>query len=180
MFCIYLRTKSDLCHLQHKLIDFYNRCMNWVFKWSSLHSVFKWLISMHHHFSGILNGVKKKSLMRKPCPSIHPSICPSPSISNSKCLLDIHKILQFFTNICKAGTSFVQLSKWKAHFLLRHQGPEHVPQMHCSLYAYCATLVPPVIFRHSHFHRQVPVHTTWEILAAKGELWARMLVGNFA
>jgi hypothetical protein len=38
MFCIYLRTNSDLCHLQHKLIGFYNRdekCllsgMNWVF-----------------------------------------------------------------------------------------------------------------------------------------------------
>jgi hypothetical protein len=36
--CIYLRTNSDLCHLQHKLIGFYNRdekCLlrgtNWVF-----------------------------------------------------------------------------------------------------------------------------------------------------
>ena len=25
MFCIYLRTNSDLCYLQHKLIGFYNR-----------------------------------------------------------------------------------------------------------------------------------------------------------
>ena len=25
VFCIYLRTHSDLCHLQHKLIGFYNR-----------------------------------------------------------------------------------------------------------------------------------------------------------
>ena len=25
MFCIYLRTNSDLCHLQHKLIGIYNR-----------------------------------------------------------------------------------------------------------------------------------------------------------
>ena len=39
MFCIYLRTNSDLCHLQHKLIGFYNRdekCLqrgtDWVFK----------------------------------------------------------------------------------------------------------------------------------------------------
>ncbi len=39
VFCIYLRTNSDLCHLQHKLICFYNRdekCLlrgtNWVFK----------------------------------------------------------------------------------------------------------------------------------------------------
>ena len=39
VFCIYLRTNSDLCHLQHKLIGFYNRdekCIlrgtNWVFK----------------------------------------------------------------------------------------------------------------------------------------------------
>jgi hypothetical protein len=40
-----------LCHLQHKLIGFYNRdekCllrdMNWVFKYSSLRFVFKGLI----------------------------------------------------------------------------------------------------------------------------------------
>ena len=39
VFCSYLRTNSDLCHLQHKLIGFYNRdekCLlrgtNWVFK----------------------------------------------------------------------------------------------------------------------------------------------------
>ena len=38
VFCINLRTKSDLCDLQHKLIGFYNRdekCLlrgtNWVF-----------------------------------------------------------------------------------------------------------------------------------------------------
>ena len=30
VFCIYLRTNSDFCHLQHKLIGFYNpdeRCL---------------------------------------------------------------------------------------------------------------------------------------------------------
>jgi len=39
VFCIYLRTNSDLCHLQHKLIGFYNRDekslqrgTGWVFK----------------------------------------------------------------------------------------------------------------------------------------------------
>jgi hypothetical protein len=39
VFCIYLRTNSDLCHLQNKLIGFYNRdekCLqrgtDWVFK----------------------------------------------------------------------------------------------------------------------------------------------------
>ena len=38
VFCVYLRTNSDLCHLQHKLIGFYNRdekCLlrgtNWAF-----------------------------------------------------------------------------------------------------------------------------------------------------
>ena len=41
MFCIYLRTNSDLCHLQHKLIGFYNldeKCLlrgtDWVFKYA--------------------------------------------------------------------------------------------------------------------------------------------------
>ena len=39
VFCIYLRTNSNLCHLQHKQIDFSNRdekCLlrgkDWVFK----------------------------------------------------------------------------------------------------------------------------------------------------
>ena len=39
VFCVDLRTNSDLCHLQHKLIGFYNRdekCLlrgtDWVFK----------------------------------------------------------------------------------------------------------------------------------------------------
>jgi len=39
VFCIYLRTNRDLCHLQHKLIGFYNRdekCLqrgtDWAFK----------------------------------------------------------------------------------------------------------------------------------------------------
>jgi len=43
VFCIYLRTNSDLCHLQHKLVGFYNReglCLlrgtDWVFKCNSL------------------------------------------------------------------------------------------------------------------------------------------------
>ena len=46
----YLRTNSDLYHLQHKLIGFYNRdekCLprgtNWVFKYSDLRFVFKGL-----------------------------------------------------------------------------------------------------------------------------------------
>jgi len=48
MFCIYLRTNSDLCHLHHKLIGFYNRdgkCLqrgtDWFFKYSGLRFVFK-------------------------------------------------------------------------------------------------------------------------------------------
>jgi len=43
-----MRTNSDLCHLQHKLIGFYNldekcllRGMDWVFKYSGLRFVFK-------------------------------------------------------------------------------------------------------------------------------------------
>jgi hypothetical protein len=51
LFCIYLRTISDFCHLQHKLIGFYNRdekCLqrgtDWVFKYSNLRFEFKWLM----------------------------------------------------------------------------------------------------------------------------------------
>ena len=55
VFCIYLRTNSDLCHLQHKLIGFYNgdkKCLqrgtDWVFKYSGLRLVFKGLIFLTH------------------------------------------------------------------------------------------------------------------------------------
>ena len=48
MFCIYLRTNSDLCHLQHKLIGFCSRnekCLqrgtDWAFKYNSLRFVCK-------------------------------------------------------------------------------------------------------------------------------------------
>jgi len=48
VFCMYLRTNSDLCHLQHKLIGFYNRdekCLqrgtDWVFKYRGMCLVFK-------------------------------------------------------------------------------------------------------------------------------------------
>ena len=57
MFCIYLRTNSDLCHSQHILIGFYNRdekCLlrgtNWVFKLSSLRFVFKGLIDVSYNY----------------------------------------------------------------------------------------------------------------------------------
>ena len=60
VFCIYLRTKSDLCHLHHKLIGFYNRdekCLlrgtNCVFKYSSLHFAFKGLIDSQTMLNGV-------------------------------------------------------------------------------------------------------------------------------
>ena len=47
--------------------------------------------------------------------------------------------------------------------LLRNQGPQHMPGMHRSLKAYCATLLTPLCFRHSHFHCQMsPRPTRWE------------------
>ena len=60
---LYLSEKnSNLCHLQHKLIGFYNRdekCllhgMNWVFKWNSQHFIFNLLkptgYVMHQQFN---------------------------------------------------------------------------------------------------------------------------------
>ena len=57
VFCIYLRTNSDLCHLEHKLIGFYNRdekCLqrgtDWGFKYSGLCFVFKRLKVKQSHY----------------------------------------------------------------------------------------------------------------------------------
>ena len=51
MVNIYFRINNDLCHLQHKLISFYNpdeKCLqrgtDWVFKYSGLRLVCKELI----------------------------------------------------------------------------------------------------------------------------------------
>jgi hypothetical protein len=54
VFCIYLRTNSDFCHIHHKLIGFYNpveKCLqrgtNFVSKLSSLRFVFKRLMRVY-------------------------------------------------------------------------------------------------------------------------------------
>ena len=67
VFCIYLRTNSDLCHLQHKLIGFYNwdekylqRGTDWGFKYSSLRFIFKGLNAYY-------NPVFKYSSLRFIC-----------------------------------------------------------------------------------------------------------------
>jgi len=61
VFCIYLRTNNDLCHLQHKLIGFYNRdekCLqrgtDWAFKYNGLSFVFKGLIDTDANHKFIL------------------------------------------------------------------------------------------------------------------------------
>ena len=78
MFCIYLRTNSDLCHLQHKLIGFYNpdeKCLqrgtDLGFKYSGLRLVFKGLnvpiaialLAAHHQ---ICVASVPAELLRKP------------------------------------------------------------------------------------------------------------------
>jgi hypothetical protein len=66
VFCIYLRTNSDLCHLQHNLVGFYNRdekCLqrgtDWGFKYSGLRFVFKGLI-VSPFLSPIMRNVSEK------------------------------------------------------------------------------------------------------------------------
>jgi hypothetical protein len=44
--------------------------------------------------------------------------------------------------------------------LLRNQGPEHMPRMHRSLKAHCATLLIPLCFRRSQFNRQMSPRPT--------------------
>ena len=58
-----MRTNSDLCHLQHKLIGFYNRDekfllrgTNWVFKYGSLRFVFKGLNETGYNMLGRFNS----------------------------------------------------------------------------------------------------------------------------
>jgi len=59
--------------------------------------------------------------------------------------------------------------RWWGILLLHHQGPWHMPQMHRSLQAYCATFVPPWFLDvPTSAARCLHVHMTWEILAAKG------------
>jgi hypothetical protein len=54
--------------------------------------------------------------------------------------------------------------------LLLLHGPEHMPQMHHSLLAYCVTLNPPphCLEVPTSAARRLHIHVTQEILAAKG------------
>jgi hypothetical protein len=54
VFCIYLRTNSDLCHLQHKLIGFYKRdCVYCAVRTVSLTKAV--LCHLHHKLIGFYN-----------------------------------------------------------------------------------------------------------------------------
>jgi hypothetical protein len=64
MFCICLRTNSDLCHLHKKLIRFFNRnekCLqrgtDWAFKRSGLRFVFSSLILLFYLRLGFSSGL---------------------------------------------------------------------------------------------------------------------------
>ena len=74
VFCFYLRTNSDLYHLQHKLIGFYNRdekCLqrgtDWAFKYSGLRFVFKGLNNNQSQFHTKLRNSSHSFLMPLPC-----------------------------------------------------------------------------------------------------------------
>jgi hypothetical protein len=58
------------------------------------------------------------------------------------------------------------------------QGPGHMPQMHCSLYAYWGTLVLSSCFRRSHCRRQsvsLSVHPKRPVAAKGGTVWVRIM-----
>jgi hypothetical protein len=67
VFCIYLRTNSDLCHLQHKLIGFCYRdekCLQrgteWGFKYSGLRLVLRGLMRYKlHKYVYICYGISR-------------------------------------------------------------------------------------------------------------------------
>jgi len=89
VFCIYLRTNSYLCHLQHKLIGFYNRdekCLHrgtdWVFKESGLRFGFKGLIlsflrwaHQHKIQSGNIKTIWHQPPVLKDFPSLFKNNC---------------------------------------------------------------------------------------------------------
>jgi hypothetical protein len=81
VFCIYLRTNNDLCHLHHKLVGFYNReenCLqrgtDWCFKYSSLRFVFKEL-TYNNKFVGMCSV--RRVCKNLPLAPSHLSIRPS-------------------------------------------------------------------------------------------------------
>ena len=70
VFYIYLRTNSDLCHLQHKKIGFYNReekCLqrgtDWVFKYTYVFCIYlrknNELYHLQHKLIGFYNPDEK-------------------------------------------------------------------------------------------------------------------------
>ena len=82
VFYIYLRTNSDLCHLHHKLIGFYNldeKCLqrgtDWVFKSLTLRLLMSFIhiyiyiyIYMEHLFLMFLDDTKRRSTVGRTPP----------------------------------------------------------------------------------------------------------------
>jgi len=139
VFCIYLRTNSDLCHLQHKLTGFYNRdekCLqrgtDWVSKYSSLLFVFKGLIIAspcsgdHVQMTRVAQIVKKftgvveseKLLSCSKSPSFVPNLRQiNPVHPNSISARSI-SILYSHLNVCIPIKSFqIFQVKFCTHFL---------------------------------------------------------------
>ena len=115
MFCIYLRTNSDLCHLHHKLTSFYNRvwkclqrCTNWALKWSSLRFVFQGL----NHYSPIFPYVTLALKFKKK--KIHFAYSVNVFCMDQKMAI----ISLYLTTSCnRKGVLFIALSKFKSSYI---------------------------------------------------------------
>jgi hypothetical protein len=63
VFCIYLKTNSDLCHLQHKLIGFYNRDEK------RLQRGTHWVLVFITEMKSVYSAVRTESLNKAVCAS---------------------------------------------------------------------------------------------------------------
>jgi hypothetical protein len=96
-----------------------------------------------------------------------------PEHGDSKFLQTVHTFLPpYGITSWKATISMVTI-RIRIRIHIRHQGPKHMPRMHCSLKACCATLLPPFWT----FPQSPPdvstSYVTREIQAAKGGTFGR-------
>ena len=167
VFCIYLRTNSDLCHLQHKLFGFYNRdkkCSqrgtDRVFKYSRLCLVFNWLKPNVNYTHCLLKTLKTSNF----CPHsvfirflhvLHSTVIIWIENRKHKKLCTIRIKIQFLISIVKPNRCTNFRVCWILHYMFRTVFPSIIRSPR--LYIRHQLYVIHVRWLHASGHEMEPV-----------------------
>jgi hypothetical protein len=133
VFCIYLRTNSDLCHLHHKLIGFYNRdgkCLHRGTDWGLNEAIcacatysINWLVfitGMESVYSAVRTGALNEAVCACATSLVGPNIFIRIFLSNTESLCIIISVRTLVT-IMFINSKWVDTRwQWSVYILRMH------------------------------------------------------------